>query len=89
MTSPYYPRSSAPNTKSRTAVIAERGGRVQDKFEEIARERRLADELGIPLDGATTSIAPPPGNEDEDTDPRRTRQRQARFRVVRSTGDMN
>jgi len=75
--------------ESRTAVIAERGGRVQDKFEEIARERRLADELGIPLDGATTSIAPPPGNEDEDTDPRRTRQRQARFRVVRSTGDMN
>lgn len=73
--------------ESRTAVIAERGGRVQDKFEEISRERRLAEELGIPLGGA--AAAPSPPDQDEDTEPRRTRQRQARFRVVRSTGDMN
>lgn len=31
-------------------VIAERGGRLQDTYEQIARERRLADELGIVLD---------------------------------------
>lgn len=31
-------------------VIAERGGRLQDTYEQIARERRLSDELGIVLD---------------------------------------
>lgn len=76
--------------ESRTAVIAERGGRVQDKFEEIARERRLADELGIPLDAAGAAAPPAPAEEaetDDDTTTRRSRQRQARLRVVRSTGD--
>lgn len=72
--------------ESRTAVIAERGGRVQDKFEEIARERRLAEELGIPLDGATAAPADEP-DPDESTDPRRRRERQARLRVVRTSGD--
>ncbi len=75
--------------ESRTAVIAERGGRVQDKFEEIARERRLADELGIPLDN-TAGVAPPQPEENPDDDPdRRRRERQARLRVVRSTGDQS
>lgn len=31
-------------------VIAERGGRLQDTYEQIARERALSDELGIVLD---------------------------------------
>src|SRR5690606_29228207 len=36
--------------KSMQQVIAERGGRMQDTFEQLARERRLADELGLVLD---------------------------------------
>jgi lambda family phage portal protein len=36
--------------KSLQQVISERGGRLQDTMEQIARERRLARELGIVLD---------------------------------------
>lgn len=36
--------------KSMQQVIAERGGRLQDTFEQLARERRLADELGLRLE---------------------------------------
>lgn len=40
-------------------VIAERGGRLQDVYEQLARERRLADEIGLVLesDAANGSIA--------------------------------
>lgn len=36
--------------QSVTQGIAERGGRVQDTFEEISRERKLAEELGLVFD---------------------------------------
>lgn len=36
--------------QSVTQGVAERGGRVQDVFEELARERKLAEELGLVLD---------------------------------------
>ncbi len=78
--------------ESRTAIIAERGGRVQDKFEEIARERRLAGELGIPLDAGNAAAAPPAEGDDqntEDNDQRRREERQARMRLVRTTGDLS
>lgn len=70
--------------------IAERGGRVQDVFEEIARERRLAAELGFSLDTAPTAAdaEPAPERDEEQTDPtRRARQREARMRLVRNSGD--
>lgn len=75
--------------ESRTAVIAERGGRVQDKFEEIARERDLAAELGFPLDTDNSAPADPPpgGDEAEDEDRRLPRQRGHRMRLVRTSGD--
>lgn len=76
---------------SRTQAIAERGGRVQDVFEEIARERDLAAELGFDLD-SMTKPAPsgaPASTDDEDTpDPRQARQRAARIRLVRTSGDL-
>lgn len=78
--------------ESRTAIIAERGGRVQDKFEEIARERKLAGELGIPLDAGNAAAAPPAEGDDqntEDNDQRRREERQARMRLVRTTGDLS
>ncbi|MDH7453572.1 phage portal protein [Luteimonas composti] len=75
--------------ESRTAVIAERGGRVQDKFEEIARERELAAELGFPLDTVSNAPAdaPPPDDRDDDEQRRAPRQRGHRMRLVRTTGD--
>lgn len=79
--------------QSRTQAIAERGGRVQDVFEEIARERELADELGFSLDkpapAAQVGTAAPAEHDDDDTDPRRARQRGHRIRLVRTSGDMN
>lgn len=46
---------------SLTQCIAERGGRMQDMFEQIARERRLADELGLVFDSdAARAGAPAP-----------------------------
>jgi lambda family phage portal protein len=78
--------------QSLTQTIAERGGRLQDVFEEIARERELAAELGIKFDSdiandksASASVT----KDDDDTDeaPKRIpRQRLARMRLV-STGD--
>lgn len=77
--------------KSRTEAISERGGRVQDVFEEIARERALAQELGFPLD--TNASAPttsaPPTEEDEETTTRRARERGHRVRPARTTGELH
>ena len=57
---------------SLTNAIAERGGRMQDVFEQIARERRLADELGLVLDSDARTdravAAPAPDNTDAGTD---------------------
>lgn len=36
--------------QSAQSVIADRGGRLQDTFEQLGRERRLADEIGLVLD---------------------------------------
>ncbi|NLA68090.1 MAG: phage portal protein [Gammaproteobacteria bacterium] len=72
--------------ESRTAVIAERGGRVQDKFEEIARERRLAEELRIPL-GDSVPVTDDTQDPDEESGQGRRRERQSRLRVVRTSGD--
>lgn len=79
----------AARVQSVTQSIAERGGRVQDTFEEIARERRLARDLGFLLDPKGDSAAP----DDEDdpaTDPtqRQGRQRASRVRLVRTSGDL-
>lgn len=55
--------------------IAERGGRLQDVFEKLARERRLAAELGLVLESdaaneRTTTTAPATaGNSTEEGDP--------------------
>ncbi len=65
---------------SRTQAIAERGGRVQDVFEQIRREQRLADEMGISLD-ATSSEAPPPADDNLDEPRRPQRSRGERARV--------
>ena len=70
--------------QSITQAIAERGGRMQDVFEEIARERFLAADLGFSLDAAAAAPAEPsPDPEDEKTPPR---QRAARARAPH-TGD--
>lgn len=77
---------------SRTQAIAERGGRVQDVFEEIYRERLLADELGFPLDLAQTarpaSTDPDPDDQDarpaRETDASRASERADRLRIVRT-----
>lgn len=60
---------------SARAVIAERGGRLQDTFEEIKRERDLADELGLVFDSdarqtsaAGLTQARNPGSQLPDTD---------------------
>lgn len=77
--------------QSRTQAIAERGGRVQDTFEEIARERELAEELGFSLESSAASTPAPPATPDPDDDESNTRrQRQtrgARMRLVRTSGD--
>lgn len=72
--------------ESRTAAIADRGGRIQDKFEEIAREQALASELGIDLSTkpAATPSAPDPA---ADTNPD-ARTRGPRLRAVGTSGDI-
>lgn len=79
--------------QSMTQSIAERGRRMQDVYEEIAREQRLADELGLTLesDARTPASAPRP-QQDDDSLPRRddqsvptttaARQRAPRLRAV-------
>ena len=71
--------------------IAERGGRLQDVFEQLARERKLADELGLVLDSdarytsragvsqSSQGAAPNPSNTDENAG---ARQRPARDRAL-------
>ena len=82
--------------QSLTQSIADRGERMIDVFEQIARERTLANELGLKLDtdaandkaGAAADDVPPPDRDDEDDEPRRAqRQRAERLRVVRN-GDL-
>lgn len=79
--------------KSMQQVIAERGGRLQDTFEQLARERDLADELGLVLEsdartavgGAATPEEPEPGTRrtsTEDTDAQRARNRGPRLRAI-------
>lgn len=69
-------------------LIAERGGRIQDVFEQLRRERALADELGLVLesDGRNTLTNPAPAEApvvDPDEAPGQTaRQRAARMRLV-------
>ncbi|UYK72528.1 phage portal protein [Xanthomonas sacchari] len=78
--------------QSVTQSIAERGGRVQDVFEEFARERHLAAELGIRFDTDIDNDNPAPsaaaadaGASELATDAN-SRQRAARVRLV-GTGD--
>ena len=62
--------------ESLTQQIADRGGRLQDVFEVIARERRLAEELGLVLESnaandraaSRTAPAPADGEENQRTD---------------------
>lgn len=77
--------------QSLTQAIAERGGRIQDVFEEIARERELAGELGIKFDSdiandKPTASSAPADEEDTEDEKRIPRKRLARMRLV-STGD--
>lgn len=74
--------------ESRTAVVAERGGRIQDKFEEIARERRLAEELDIPLDNTAAQVATDDDQGRDSSTRRQPRQRASRIRLARSSGDI-
>jgi len=76
--------------QSVTRSIAERGDRMQDTFEEIARERRLAEELGFSLDTGSArgaSASDEPDHDDESTTARQARARAARIRLVRTSGD--
>lgn len=61
--------------RSATSVISERGGRMQTTYEQLARERRLAAELGLVLDcdagaapraQAAPAASPPPAAADVD-----------------------
>lgn len=81
--------------RSMQQVIAERGGRLQDTYEQIARERRLADELGLVFDSdartdraTATELDPDDGSGRRSTDDPEsgTRQRAARLRAV-ANGD--
>ena len=78
-------------------TIADRGGRFQDTFEQLARERRLAEELGLVLDSdarTDRAVAPPepdstePGtSRNSDTpDDQGARTRGPRLRAI-GTGD--
>lgn len=40
--------------KTRQEIIAERGGDLEDTFEQLAREKQLAEQLGLELGGAKT-----------------------------------
>ncbi len=77
--------------KSMQQVIAERGGRMQDTFEQLARERRLADELGLVLDSdarnrraAATDVPDPNAGDGQrpTTDDEGARTRGPRLRAV-------
>jgi lambda family phage portal protein len=81
--------------RSMQQVIAERGGRLQDTYEQIARERRLADELGLVFDSdartdraTANELDPDDGSGRRSTDDPEsgTRQRAARLRAV-ANGD--
>src|SRR5690606_10051716 len=72
--------------QSVTRSIAERGDRMQDTFEEIARERRLAAELGFSLDTGYSAGAAEPADP-ETTPASQARQREARMRLARTSGD--
>jgi capsid protein len=78
--------------QSITQTIAERGGRLQDVYEEIARERQLAEDLGIKFDSdivndrSTGASAAKEEDENEEAPQRNPRRRLARMRLV-STGD--
>lgn len=50
---------SRTGVKSLTQQISERGSRMQDVFEQLARERRLASELGIQLEADPANPALP------------------------------
>lgn len=54
---------------SAQAVIAERGGLLQDTYEQLARERRLADELGLTLESDARTRGSVPGTANPDGDP--------------------
>lgn len=61
--------------RSAQSIISERGGRVQDVYEQLARERRLAQELGLVLEsdarytsGAGVTQARPDGSAFPDPD---------------------
>lgn len=80
--------------QSLTQSIADRGERMIDVFEQIARERDLANELGLRLDtdvandkaaAAPATDTTPPDRDEDDEHPRRgPRQRAERLRVVRN-----
>lgn len=75
--------------ESSQKVIAERGGRIQDVYEQIARERRLADELGLTLDSDARTDRPAPAPEppnQNDSGSGRTDTGNASERVVRMRG---
>lgn len=71
-------------------LIAERGGRLQDVFEQLRRERALADELGLVLESdarntlATATAPAVVDPADEEPARRQARQRAARMRLVNS-----
>lgn len=50
------------------AWLAERGMRMQDVLEQLARERKLADELGLVLESDARTRGTPPGSSNPDTD---------------------
>jgi lambda family phage portal protein len=54
---------------SAQSVIAERGGLLQDTYEQLARERRLADELGLTLESDARTRGSVPGTANPDGDP--------------------
>jgi lambda family phage portal protein len=79
-------------------VIADRGGRFQDTFEQLARERRLADELGLVLDSDARTDRPEPapdtsnpdtgdGRNPDSADNQNARTRAPRLRTV-GNGDL-
>lgn len=84
--------AEAVETLSRAGVsslqqtIAERGGRLQDTFEELARERALADELGLVLssDARNSSDGSAGTGSGDEADNDRSQTRKARQRAARN-----
>lgn len=77
--------------QSMTQAIADRGERMIDVFEQLARERDLARELGLTLDtdvandkAASPATGDPLERDDDEPAERTARQRAARLRVVRN-----